>query len=130
VGGGFGGKATRSGLTAVACAVAAQVTNKPVRVTLDLETHMRAMGKKLPYFISYDVAFDNSGKISSLNADVFCDPGFSPNEETTWLFAMCVQNCYEANEGWNVKLGRTLTNTPANTFCRYNLLTFNWFTCK
>lgn len=40
---------------ATACAVAAHVTNKPVRVVLDLETNMRMIGKRLPYLTKYEV---------------------------------------------------------------------------
>lgn len=61
-----------------------------------------------------------------LNLKAYCDPGFSPNEQTTYLYMMNIQNCYEA-DGWTVLAGRALTNTPANTFCRApgNLILYN-----
>jgi xanthine dehydrogenase/oxidase len=124
LGGGFGGKATRSCHVAAACAVASHVTLKPVRVTLDLETHMRMTGKRLPYHITYEVGVDDSGKILRFDAQIYCDAGFSPNEETTFLFLMNIQNCYDVETGWSVLVGRTLTNTPANTFCRYSRRSF------
>jgi xanthine dehydrogenase/oxidase len=117
LGGGFGGKATRSGHVAAACAVAAYVSHRPVRLTLDLNTNMRLIGKRLPYLIKYEVSFDDTGKIQTLDVDATCDPGFSPNEETTRYFLPSVQNCY-ASDGWSVRLQRALTDTPANTFCR------------
>lgn len=55
LGGSFGAKCTRSAWVAAACAVAAHVTNQPVRVVLDLETDMQMFGKRLPYLSKYEV---------------------------------------------------------------------------
>lgn len=55
LGGGFGAKISKATLIATACAVAAHVTNKPVRIVLDLETNMTMIGKRLPYLLKYEV---------------------------------------------------------------------------
>ncbi len=59
LGGSFGAKCTRSAWVAAACAVAAHVTNQPVRVVLDLETDMQMFGKRLPYLSKYEVKWNN-----------------------------------------------------------------------
>jgi xanthine dehydrogenase molybdopterin-binding subunit B len=55
LGGSYGAKATRAALVAAACAVGAHVTNRPVRLILDLETNMEMIGKRLPYSGKYEV---------------------------------------------------------------------------
>lgn len=55
IGGAFGGKAIPPGLIGAAAAVAAQNLQKPVRITLDLETNMSMIGKRFPYIMRYEV---------------------------------------------------------------------------
>lgn len=50
LGGGYGGKATRSNICAVAAAVACQVSGRPVRVELDLNMTMVVHGKRFPWY--------------------------------------------------------------------------------
>lgn len=56
IGGGFGGKITKPPLLGVACAVAAHTVRRPVRLVLDMETNMRLIGKRYPYYIMYEVS--------------------------------------------------------------------------
>ena len=55
LGGGFGGKISRANLLAGAAAVAARKLQRPVRITIDLETHMTLVGWRDPFFASYEV---------------------------------------------------------------------------
>jgi xanthine dehydrogenase molybdopterin-binding subunit B len=55
LGGGFGGKISRSTLVAVACAIAASELSRPVRIALDLDTNMALTGGRLPYYCHYKV---------------------------------------------------------------------------
>jgi xanthine dehydrogenase/oxidase len=55
LGGAYGAKITKASHVAAACAVAAHVTAKPVRMVLDLETNMKVIGKRLPYMAKYEV---------------------------------------------------------------------------
>lgn len=57
VGGGYGGKASRSALAAAACALAARHTATPARLVLPLTTAMPAIGKRQPCFFDYEVLF-------------------------------------------------------------------------
>lgn len=55
LGGAYGGKITQPSHVAGACAVAAQKTQKPVRLILDLQTNMEMLGKRCPYRFEYTV---------------------------------------------------------------------------
>ncbi|ODM88520.1 putative aldehyde oxidase-like protein, partial [Orchesella cincta] len=117
LGGAFGAKITKANHVAAACAVAAHVTQKPVRVVLDLETNMQAFGKRLPYLFKYKVKVNPIGKIRQLEASVYCDPGSVSNEPTSLFGTICFQSTYRANN-WNIKPEVAVTNTAPNTYCR------------
>ncbi|XP_035716520.1 indole-3-acetaldehyde oxidase [Folsomia candida] len=117
LGGGYGAKILKSCPTAAACAVAAHVTNRPVRIVLDLEINMKMIGKRHPYFTTYEASVDDSGNIVGLKGSIVCDSGYTPNETTSYLAMICMQNCYRAN-GWEITSGRALTDTATNTYCR------------
>lgn len=55
IGGGFGCKITRSSMVATACALAAFKLNKAVRLILDIETNMKAVGKRNAAYSKYEV---------------------------------------------------------------------------
>lgn len=55
IGGGFGSKITRASLVATACALAAYKLNCPVKVILDIETNMKAIGKRNASYSKYEV---------------------------------------------------------------------------
>lgn len=55
LGGAYGCKITRATHIACACAVAAHVINRPVRVALDMETNMKMIGKRAPFLMKYEV---------------------------------------------------------------------------
>jgi len=55
IGGSYGSKITKATHIACACAVAAHILKRPVRVVMDLETNMKMIGKRLPYFNKYEV---------------------------------------------------------------------------
>lgn len=55
LGGAYGGKISKASHVAAACAVAAYVTNRPVRLVVDLDTNMKTFGKRLPYLFKYEV---------------------------------------------------------------------------
>jgi xanthine dehydrogenase/oxidase len=52
LGGGYGAKISRNALISTACALAAHKLHRPVRLVMNLETNMAAIGKR------YDAAFD------------------------------------------------------------------------
>ena len=53
--GAYGAKITNSTLVASACSVAVQKLQRPVRMVVDLETTMKALGKRCNLLVKYEV---------------------------------------------------------------------------
>ncbi|XP_008449878.2 indole-3-acetaldehyde oxidase-like isoform X1 [Cucumis melo] len=77
VGGGFGGKGTRSMVVATACALAAHKLRRPVRIYLNRKTDMIMAGGRHPMKITYNVGFKTNGKITGLQLEILIDAGMS-----------------------------------------------------
>ena len=77
MGGGFGGKETQGNTWAAIVALAAQKTNRPVRVQLDRDLDMVMTGKRHPFWGRFDVGFDGEGRILGLACDLVSDGGWS-----------------------------------------------------
>ena len=63
MGGGFGGKETQPALFACIAALAAHRTGRPVKLRVDRDADMLITGKRHPFDVSYDVGFDDDGRI-------------------------------------------------------------------
>jgi len=63
LGGGFGGKEDQANTWAALCAVATQLTGRPVKYSLHRLEDMRMTGKRNPYSADYKIGLDKSGKI-------------------------------------------------------------------
>ena len=77
LGGGFGGKETRSIQLSCICAVAANKLRRPVRSMLNRDEDMMTSGQRHPFLARWKVAVNNDGKLQALDADVFCNAGWS-----------------------------------------------------
>lgn len=55
IGGGFGGKETRSAFIAAAAAIPAYLLNQPVKITLDRDTDMMITGQRHSFLAKYKV---------------------------------------------------------------------------
>eukprot|EP00455_Lapot_gusevi_P049471 TRINITY_DN701_c0_g2_i7.p1 TRINITY_DN701_c0_g2~~TRINITY_DN701_c0_g2_i7.p1 ORF type:complete len:1205 (-),score=381.89 TRINITY_DN701_c0_g2_i7:387-4001(-) len=75
LGGGFGGKETRSIFFAVAVSVAARALNRPVRISLDRDVDMVASGQRHPYLGRYKVGVSSSGQLKAMYLEVFGNAG-------------------------------------------------------
>jgi xanthine dehydrogenase/oxidase len=117
LGGAFGSKISRCSHVATAAAVAAHVTNKPVRVAMSLESNMQVIGKRPPYMMKYEIGVNDAGKILSLKGQLFCGTGISTNEETAEVGIMFFQSMYRAL-GWELSPINVKMNTAPNTWCR------------
>ncbi|MFN3663250.1 xanthine dehydrogenase molybdopterin binding subunit [Yoonia sp.] len=67
MGGGFGGKESQGNALAVACAVAARLTGKPCKMRYDRDDDMMITGKRHDFRISYDVGFNDDGRVLAVD---------------------------------------------------------------
>lgn len=118
VGGAYGGKISRSSLIACACALAAHLTNMPVRFVLTIEAMMTICSRRYNYANTYDLTVDSTtGRIRSLNNFFVQDSGCSMNEETASLVENAFLLSYVTTK-WTNSGKPLLTNTPSSGFCR------------
>jgi xanthine dehydrogenase large subunit len=67
MGGGFGGKETQAGVFAIAAALLARVTRRPVKLRVDRDDDMIGSGKRHDFLYDYQVGFDGEGRIEALD---------------------------------------------------------------
>lgn len=79
MGGGFGGKETQAASPACLSALAAHLTKRPVKMRLPRREDMMMTGKRHPFFIQYDVGFDDHGVIQGLRMELAGNCGYSPD---------------------------------------------------
>ena len=76
IGGGFGGKETRSIQLAGICALAARKTSRPVRCMLNRDEDILTSGQRHPFLARWKVAVNDDGKLQALDAEVFANGGW------------------------------------------------------
>ena len=69
LGGGFGGKETQSSIYAIAAALLARVTGRPVKMRADRDDDIVGTGKRHDFLYNYDVGFGADGLIEALDLD-------------------------------------------------------------
>ncbi|ERK17563.1 Xanthine dehydrogenase, molybdenum binding subunit [Pantoea sp. AS-PWVM4] len=77
MGGGFGGKETQAAGVACLCAIAARQTRRPAKMRLARRDDMRITGKRHPFYVRYDVGFDDTGRFCGVKIDLAGNCGFS-----------------------------------------------------
>lgn len=77
LGGGFGGKETRSIQLAGICAAAANKARRPVRCMLNRDVDILTSGQRHPFLAKWKVGVNKDGKLQALDADVFANGGWS-----------------------------------------------------
>lgn len=75
LGGGFGGKESRSTLLAAPVALAAYKLRKPVRCMLDRDEDITITGTRHPFLFKYKVGFDDSGLIKGARVHIYNNAG-------------------------------------------------------
>ncbi|XP_067841272.1 xanthine dehydrogenase/oxidase-like [Heptranchias perlo] len=119
LGGGFGGKESRSTLLSTVVAVAAHRTKRPVRCMLNRDEDMLVSGGRNPFLGRYKVGYQKNGKIVAVDITFYCNAGssldLSPAILERALFHM--ENAYKIPNirgvGYLCK-----TNLPSNTAFR------------
>lgn len=119
MGGGFGGKETQGSLFAAVAALAAKKHNRAVKIRPDRDDDMVATGKRHDFVASYDVGFDENGKILALDADFAARCGFSADLSgpVTDRALFHVDNCYFLPDV-ELRSQPLKTNTVSNTAFR------------
>lgn len=79
MGGGFGGKESQASLMAVAAALLARKTGRPVKLRLDRDDDMILTGKRHHCRIDYEVGFDTEGRILGISFMHAVGCGYSPD---------------------------------------------------
>ncbi|XP_028905631.1 xanthine dehydrogenase/oxidase-like isoform X2 [Ornithorhynchus anatinus] len=119
LGGGFGGKESRTTILSTVVAVAAHKTGRPIRCMLDRDEDMLVMGGRHPFMARYKVGFLKNGKVVALEIEYHSNAGnsidLSKSIMESALFNM--DNCYKIpNIRGTGKLCKT--NLPSNTAFR------------
>lgn len=79
MGGGFGGKETQAAGPACLCAVIAHLTGRPTKMRLPRMEDMSMTGKRHPFYVEYDVGFDEDGLLHGIEMDLAGNCGYSPD---------------------------------------------------
>ena len=79
MGGGFGGKETQAAGPACLCAVIAHLTGRPTKMRLPRMEDMSMTGKRHPFYVEYDVGFDDDGLLCGIEMDLAGNCGYSPD---------------------------------------------------
>lgn len=77
MGGGFGGKETQAAAPACHAALAARLTGRPAKMRLSRQDDMLMTGKRHPFYVRYDVGFDDSGVIHGIEIELAANCGYS-----------------------------------------------------
>ena len=119
MGGGFGGKETQAALPACMAAVVASLTNRPTKMRIPRMEDMMMTGKRHPFFVKYDVAFDNDGMIEGIEVDLAGNCGYSPDLSGSIVDRAMfhTDNAYFLKNA-TINGHRCKTNTASNTAYR------------
>ncbi|ONK76222.1 uncharacterized protein A4U43_C03F25280 [Asparagus officinalis] len=119
IGGGFGGKETRSAFIAAAACVPSYLLKQPVKITLDRDIDMMITGQRHSFLGRYKVGFRNSGEIMALDLELFNNGGNSLDLSSSVLErAMFHSDNAYAIPNIRVKGQVCFTNFPSNTAFR------------
>ncbi|XP_010545582.1 PREDICTED: xanthine dehydrogenase 1 [Tarenaya hassleriana] len=133
IGGGFGGKETRSGFVAAVASVPSYLLNRPVKLILDRDVDMMITGHRHSFLGKYKVGFTNEGKVLALDLEIYNNGGNSLDLSLSVVERAMFHsdNVYEIP---NMRIvGKVcFTNFPSNTAFRGfggpqgMLITENW----
>ena len=119
MGGAFGGKETQGAWYAAMAALAATKTGRPAKLRLDRDDDMIMTGKRHDFVASFDVGFDDEGRIHG--ADIVlasrCGRSVDLSASINDRAMMHVDNCYFL-ENISITSHRCKTHTVSNTAFR------------
>ncbi|CAF0826619.1 unnamed protein product [Adineta ricciae] len=119
MGGGFGGKESRSIAPCIAATVAAVKVGCPVRMNIERDVDMSITGQRHPFKIAYKVGFTKEGRFTALDISLWNNAGCSFDLSMAVLERgmLHIDNCYQFN---NIRVRGRLckTHLPSNTAFR------------
>lgn len=77
LGGGFGGKESRSVQFSSLCCIAAKKFKKPIRMILSRYEDMLISGQRHPFYMKYKVSLDENYKFTGLDINLYANAGFT-----------------------------------------------------
>ncbi|KMS94882.1 hypothetical protein BVRB_014400 isoform A [Beta vulgaris subsp. vulgaris] len=119
IGGGFGGKETRSAFIAAAASVPSYLLNRHVKLTLDRDVDMMITGQRHSFLGKYKVGFTNEGKVLALDLEIYNNAGNSLDLS----LAILERAMFHSDNVYEIPNGRIngkvcFTNLPSNTAFR------------
>ncbi len=119
MGGGFGGKETQAASPACMCAVIARLTGQPTKMRLPRVEDMMMTGKRHPFYVEYDVGFDNDGRLHGIQLELTGNCGYSPDLSASIVDRAMfhADNSYYLGDA-TINGHRCKTNTASNTAYR------------
>src|SRR3954463_14035302 len=119
MGGGFGGKETQAAQPAMMAALVAAHTRRPVRFVYSKDDDMRYTGKRHPFKAFYKVGFDDAGRITAVDVQLYSNGGCS----TDLSFAVLERAMLHLDNAYHLPAVRVTgracrTNLPSNTAFR------------
>ncbi|KAL4191085.1 hypothetical protein AMTRI_Chr07g27880 [Amborella trichopoda] len=119
VGGAYGAKLNRTPPVAMACAMAADLLQKPVRLILDLRANMQVVGCRSPYLCQYKVGARKNGQITAIQMKIFNNQGSHFDFEYPDLSGLTsfIDGCYNVRN-WKIEGKIARMNLPACTYMR------------
>ncbi|XP_071534093.1 xanthine dehydrogenase/oxidase-like [Panulirus ornatus] len=119
VGGGFGGKETRSCCVSVPAAVAAARLNRAVRIRLERQEDMLVTGGRHPFLFRWKVGFTPEGRLTALQARLYSNAGCSLDlSDSLMIKALCSLDSAYNHQNLCVTGYSCKTNLPSNTAFR------------
>lgn len=119
VGGAFGGKERGGTMWAAMSALGLAKTGRKCALILDRSDDLKWTGKRHPYFADYKVGFDDDGKITALECNIYANGGYYEDftEAIMERSVLCLNGCYHIKD---IKITGSCckTNYPANTAFR------------
>ncbi|KAF1773116.1 CO dehydrogenase flavoprotein-like, FAD-binding, subdomain 2 [Phytophthora cactorum] len=119
IGGGFGGKETRTVFVTCAAAVASHVMKKPVKCLLERHVDMLTTGGRHPFYAKYKVGVKRDGTILALDVDIYNNAGYSMDLSLA-VMDRALFHCENAYKIPNLRCHGTVcrTNLATNTAFR------------
>ena len=119
MGGGFGGKETQAAGPACLCAVIAHLTGRPTKMRLPRVEDMQMTGKRHPFYVEYDVGFDDNGLLHGIEIELAGNCGYSPDLSGSIVDRAMfhADNAYFLGNA-TINGHRCKTNTASNTAYR------------